>query len=174
MRAPSSVYTKASAGSPAPVAPEFFARREAEIARRFVFLLRFFTPRTVFLELGTRDCELALRAAAYVERVWSVDAPHGIARGVRPPTNLRMLRTGGLAAIPPESVDVAFSERPMDPGRVHRVLVPGGIWFVAGPLVPARLFHAAGFSRVVYYAGGVRVPASLAKLSRATTVAAYK
>jgi hypothetical protein len=162
MRAPSSVFTKASAGSPAPVAPEFFARREAEIARRLEFLLRFFTPRTVFVELGTRDCELALRAAAYVERVWSVDAPHGIARGVRPPTNLRMLRTGGLAAIPPESV-----------GRVHRVLVPGGVWVVAG-LVPARLFREAGFSRVVYYAGGARVPASLAKLSRVNTVAAYK
>jgi hypothetical protein len=168
------VYTKASAGSPAPVAPEFFARREAEIARRLEFLLRFFTPRTVFLEVGTRDCELALRAAAYVERVWLVDAPHGITRGVRPPTNLRMLRTGGLAAIPRESVDVAFSEEPKDPGRVHRVLVPGGIWFVAGQLVPARLFREAGFSRVVYYAGRARVPASLARISRVSTVAAHK
>jgi hypothetical protein len=56
---------------------------------------------------------------------------------------------------------------------VHRVLVPGGVWVVAG-LVPARLFREAGFSRVVYYAGGARVPASLAKLSRVNTVAAYK
>ncbi len=168
------MYTKASAGSLAPVAPEFFARRDAEIARRFEFLLRFFTPRTVFLELGTRDCELSLRAATYVDRVWSVDAPHGITRGVRPPTNLRVLRTGGLAAIPTESVDVAFSEELKDPERVHRVLAPGGIWFVAGQLLPPQLFREAGFSRVVYYVGNTRVPASLARLSRVTTMAAHK
>lgn len=168
------MYTKASAGSPARVAPEFFAQRDAEIARRFEFLLRFFTPRTVFLELGTRDCELSLRAATYVDRVWSVDAPHGIARGVRPPTNLTLLRAGGLAAIAPGSVDVAFSEELKEPERVHRVLAPGGIYFVGGQLVPAQLFREAGFSRVVYYAGRARVPASLAKISRATTVAAHK
>jgi hypothetical protein len=168
------VYTKASAGSAPPVAPEFFAQRDAEIARRFEFLLRFFTPRTVFLELGTRDCELSLRAAAYVDLVWSVDAPHGITRGVRPPTNLRVLRAGGLAAIPAESVDVAFSEALKDPARVHRVLAPRGIYFVSGQLLPAQLFREAGFSRVVYYAGRARVPASLARMSRATTLAAYK
>ncbi|OGA71320.1 MAG: hypothetical protein A3G81_31090 [Betaproteobacteria bacterium RIFCSPLOWO2_12_FULL_65_14] len=168
------MYTKASAGSPAPVAPEFFAQRDAEIARRFDFLLRFFTPRTVFLELGTRDCELSLRAATYVDRVWSVDAPHAITRGVRPPSNLRLLRAGGLAAIPAESVDVAFCEELKDPERVHRVLAPGGIYFVCGQLVPAQLFREAGFSRVVYYAGRARVPASLARVSRATTVAAHK
>ncbi len=131
------MYTKASAGSPARVAPEFFAQRDAEIARRFEFLLRFFTPRTVFLELGTRDCELSLRAATYVDRVWSVDAPYGIARGVRPPTNLTVLRAGGLGAIAAESVDVAFSEELKEPERVHRVLVPGGIYFVGGRLAPA-------------------------------------
>ncbi len=168
------MYTKASAGSPAHVAPEFFAQRDAEIARRFEFLVRFFTPRTVFLELGTRDYELSLRAATYVDRVWSVDAPHAITRGVRPPTNLRLLRTGGLSAIPSASVDVAFSEELKDPERVHRVLAPGGIWFVAGPLLPAQLFREAGFSRVVYYAGRVPVPLSLAKMSRAITVAAHK
>jgi hypothetical protein len=168
------VFTKASAGSPARVAPEFFAQRDAEIARRFDFLLRFFTPRTVFLELGTRDCELSLRAASYVDRVWSVDAPHGIARGVRPPTNLTVLRAGGLAAIAPESVDVAFSEELKDPERVHRVLAPGGIYFVCGSPLPAQIFREAGFSRVAYYAGRARVPASLARISRATTVAAHK
>lgn len=168
------MYTKASAGSAAQGAPEVFARRDAEIARRFEFLLRFFNPRTVFLELGTRDCELSLRAASYVDRVWSVDAPQGIARGVHPPSNLTVLRAGGLAAIAPESVDVAFSEELKDPERVHRVLAPGGIYFVCGQLPPAQLFRAAGFSRVVYYAGRARVPASLAWISRATTIAAHK
>lgn len=155
------------------MAPEFFARRDAEIARRFEFLLRFFTPRTVFLELGTRDCELSLRAATYVDRVWSVDAPQGITRGVRPPTNLRVLRAGGLGAIPPETVDVAFSEELKDPERVYRVLAPGGVYVVCGQL-PPQLFREAGFSRIVYYAGRARVPASLAKISRASTVAAHK
>jgi len=41
-------------------------------------------------------------------------------------------------------------------------------------LLPALLFREAGFSRVCYYAGGVRVPAALAKISSSTTTAAYK
>jgi hypothetical protein len=40
--------------------------------------------------------------------------------------------------------------------------------------VPARLFREAGFARVQYFAGGLRVPGALARVSRTTTTAAYK
>ena len=139
--------------------------------RQFNFLLRAFTPRTVFMQIGAADPSLAVLAASYVERVWCVDAP---ARVARPPVNLRMLRSGGLAAMRSETVDVAFSEALKDLHEIHRALVPGGTYFVYGQLLPALLFREAGFSRVCYYAGGVRVPAALAKISSSTTTAAYK
>jgi hypothetical protein len=142
--------------------------REKELERKFDFLLRVFTPRTVFMEVGSADCGLALRAATYVERVWCIDAA---GRVTRSPSNLRL---GGMSAIDTESVDVAFSERLNNPEEIGRVLAPGGVYFIYGQLMPAQLFREAGFSRVAYYAGGVRVPAAVAKISRITTTAAYK
>ena len=123
------------------------------------------------MQIGPSDTGLALLAASYVERVWCVDGP---ARVARPPCNLRLLRSGGLAAMRSDSVDVAFSDVLKDLNEIHRVLAPRGAYFVYGQLLPAQLFREAGFSRVCYYAGGVRVPAALAKISSSTTTAAYK
>ena len=143
-------------------------RREAEIVRKFSFLLRVFTPRTVFMEIGSSDCELSIRAAGYVERVWCIDA---LRRVSRPPCNLRWDAMGG---VPLESVDVAFSERFADPEDVCRLLAPGGVWFVYGELLPAQACREAGFARVQYFAGSLRVPGALARISGTTTTAAYK
>src|SRR4051812_38968963 len=77
--------------------------RTAEVERQFAFLRRFFTPRTVFLQVGATDCALALKAATYVERVYALDVAEGLTSGVRLPLNLRL----GVAR---EPVDVAFSE----------------------------------------------------------------
>jgi len=97
--------------------------------RQFNFLLRAFTPRTVFMQIGPSHAGLALLAASYVERVWCVDSP---ARVARPPCNLRLLRSGGVAAMRSESVDVAFSEALKPPEEVCRVLVRGGVYFAYG------------------------------------------
>ena len=132
------------------------------------FLLRVFTPRTVFMEIGSSDCELSIRAASYVERVWCVDA---LALASQPPCNLRCDAMGG---VPLQSIDVALSERFTDAEDVWRLLAPGGVWFVYGELVPARALREAGFTRVQYFAGARRVPGALARVSRTTTTAAYK
>lgn len=150
------------------VAPELFRRRERQLDRQLDWLLPALSPRTVFMEIGSPDGELALRAAAYVERVWSVGAP---APAKRAPCNLR---SSSLAGVAQSSVDVAFSERLVPPAEVWRRLGPGGAWFVYGKIVPARDLRAAGFSRVRYYGGGVRLPAALARFSRAPGTAAYK
>jgi hypothetical protein len=142
--------------------------REAEVARKFRFLLRVFTPRTVFMEIGSSDCELSIRAASYVERVWCADA---LRRVSQPHCNLRCAAMGG---VPLQSIDVAFSERFANPEDVCRLLAPGGVWFVYGELLPAQPFREAGFARVQYYAGALRVPGALARISRTTTTAAYK
>jgi hypothetical protein len=150
------------------LAPGFPARTDDDAARKFSFLLRVFTPRTVFMEIGSRDCELSLRAASYVERVWCVEA---LTRPSEAPCNLRWSVMG---SVPLQSVDVAFSERPTAAHDVCQLLAPGGVWFVYGALLPAQLFREAGFRRVQYFAGGVRVPGALARVSRSTTTAAYK
>jgi hypothetical protein len=151
-----------------------FARRDQEIDRQLELLLRVFTPRTIFLDIGSTDCELALRAASYVERVWAVEPPQSIPRSVGAPCNLRLLRSGGVAAMAAGSVDVAFSETLRNPDEVWRALAPNGVYFIYGQLLPALLFREAGFSRVAYYAGNVRVPAALARISRSTATAAHK
>jgi hypothetical protein len=142
--------------------------RHPEVDQRFEFLLRVFTPRTVFMEMGSADGELSVRAASFVERVWCVAAQSPV---TRPPCNLR---ASGMGGVPLSSIDVAFSERLENADDVCRLLAPGGIWFVYGQLLPAQLFREAGFARVQYFAGGVRVPAALARISRGTTTAACK
>ena len=156
----------AFAGGPAAPQPAF--GRDEAVGRQLGFLRRAFTPRTVFMEIGSPDGELALRAAAYVERVWSIDAP---APAKRPPCNLR---SSGMGGVPLSSIDVAFSERLADLHDVRRLLARGGVWFVYGRLVPAPLLRAAGFARVRYFVRGLCLPAVLARLSRAPTTAAYK
>ena len=138
------------------------------MTQKFDFLLRVFTPRTVFMEIGSSDCELSVRAAGYVERVWCVDAQ---SRAGQRPCNLRWDTMGG---VPLQSIDVAFSERFGDPEDVCRLLAPGGVWFVYGEPLPAKAFRDAGFSRVQYFSGRLRVPAPLARVARSTTTAAYK
>lgn len=148
-------------------APQRLAPQEREAERQFDFLLRAFTPRTVFMLIGSHDSDLAVRAASYVERVWSVDAT-STPRG---PCNLR---TASVHTLRPDSVDVAFSRTLTHLDEIQRVLTPRGVYFVYGQLLPAQMFREAGFSRVAYYAGNVRVPAAFARISRTTTTAAYK
>lgn len=128
----------------APAEKEGFLReielRGAEVRRQFDLLRPFFTPRTVFLHVGARDCLLALQAASYVERVYAVGTDEGVARGVRLPLNLRF-------GWPPEgAVDVAFSEQ-LDEARlpqIRRGLAPGGRYLVLSPKsFLSRLFPRA-------------------------------
>lgn len=158
----------AGAAGAAPVTPELRARSSIEVARQFAFLLRVFTPLTVFMEVGSPDCDLAACAASYVERVWCVDSAPGLRRQ---PCNLRSTSLNGIAE---GTVDVAFSTSLKDPMEIQRVLSRNGIYFVYGQLLAPHVFREAGFSRVRYFAGNRRVPAALARLSAVATTAAYK
>jgi hypothetical protein len=156
------------AGGARGVAPELFRKRDAQVHRQFELILRALTPHTVFMEIGAADCELALRAAGYVERVWCVDAA---AAPARPPCNLRCAPIG---SVPVESIDVAFSEGMENAEYVCRVLKPGGVWFIYGKLVQAAALRGARFSRVQYYGANLPLPRALARLSRAASTAAFK
>ena len=107
-------------------------KRNQDVERQFAFLRRLFTPRTVFVHYGARDCALALQAAGYVERVYAVDAIEGIAReakrSVRLPCNLRFVDSRDLRSIGEGSVDVSFSDRLPVAGlrEIHAKLAPRG------------------------------------------------
>lgn len=149
------------------IAPELFARRDRQVSRQFAFVLPLLKPRTVFMELGSPDDELATRVAGYVERVWSIGSEGAIERG---PCNLRR---AGLGGVPVRSVDVAFSETADNAAEIRCVLKPGAVWFAYGQVVPLKVMVQAGFGKAAYFAGALRVPRALARIARNPVSAAY-
>jgi SAM-dependent methyltransferase len=121
-----------------------------------------FTPRTVFMEVGSPDPTLALRAASYVERVYSIDTSGQLAQNLRAPCNLRVVLCDGVRIpVPEATIDIAWSgdfmdqlhaaDAPIHMESVYRALVAGGEYLLTTqqPVaeVRKRLF-AAGFSVV--------------------------
>jgi Methyltransferase domain len=121
-----------------------------------------FTPRTVFMEIGSADAALALRAASYVERVYSIDVSGHLVQNLRAPCNLRLVLCDGIRIpLPAAAIDIAWSGDFMDHlhaddalehmESVRRGLVDGGEYHFTTQQpameVRKRLF-AAGFSAV--------------------------
>ena len=138
----------------------------------FAFLERRFTPRTVFMEVGAADCDLALPAASYVERVYAIDVSGHFIQNVLVPCNVRLVLCDGVRIpVPEASVDLAWGGAFMDylhPDDAHehlrnvwRALVPGGEYLCRTAGAPRELAQRmidAGFLRVRYYAGNLRFP----------------
>jgi hypothetical protein len=121
-----------------------------------------FTPRTVFMEIGSADAALALRAASYVERVYSIDVSGHLVQNLRAPCNLRLVLCDGIRIpLPGAVVDIAWGGDFMDHlhaadalehmESVRRGLVEAGEYHFTTQQpameVRRRLF-AAGFSAV--------------------------
>ena len=140
--------------------------------QEFSFLERRFTPRTVFMQIGGADCQLALKAAGYVERVYAIDVSGRFLQAVLAPVNLRLVLCDGVRLqVPAASVDLAWSGAFMDHlhpddarqhlQNVHRSLVPGGEYACGtrgSPPDLRRRMLEAGFARVSCYAGAARIP----------------
>ena len=137
----------------------FASRKQAEDP--YAMLEARFTPRTVFMEVGNLDSTLALRAASYVERVYSIQVGQSH-QGVRAPCNLRPVLCDGIRIpVPEATIDIAWSgdfvdrlhadDAPIHMESVYRGLVAGGEYLLTTqqPVaeVRKRLF-AAGFSVV--------------------------
>ena len=155
-----------------------FPRRLQRVQRdppaEFDLLQRRFSPRTVFMDIGSADCELALQAASYVERVYAIDVSGQFLQNVLVPLNLRLVLCGGVRIpVPEASVDVAFSggfidQLHADDAREHlksvlRTLAAGGA-YVCRTGRQRHEFLQAGFRSVACYAGALRVPWALAGL----------
>jgi hypothetical protein len=121
-----------------------------------------FTPRTVFMDIGSPDAALALRAASYVERVYAIDVSGHLVQNLRAPCNLRVVLCDGIRIpLPEAAIDIAWGGDFMDHlhaadalehmESVRRGLVEAGEYHFTTQQpameVRKRLF-AAGFSAV--------------------------
>jgi hypothetical protein len=115
---------------------------------RFDKLLRRFTPTTVFMHVGAANCDFAILAASFVERVYVVDPLCIPERGTRLPVNLRLLASSehGLP-IPEGTVDVALTEDPGQLRYIRRCLVPGGV-LLSPDRALSNALRDAGYSRI--------------------------
>jgi ubiquinone/menaquinone biosynthesis C-methylase UbiE len=168
--------------------PVRFHPNKPHSSHEFAFLERRFTPRTVFMEVGAADCDLALQAASYVERVYAIDVSGHFIQNVLVPCNLRLVLCDGVRIpVPAASVDVAWGGAFMDQlhpddadehlRNVRRALVPGGEYVCrtgGSPREVAERMIAAGFLRVRYYAGNLRVPGFSVLPSSLLRIAAIK
>jgi SAM-dependent methyltransferase len=119
-------------------------RDGSEIGRLLGLLRGFFTPATVFMEIGPGDCAISIRAAALVRRVYAVDVSEQITRGERRPANFTLVLSDGCSTgVPDGTVDVAFSNQLMEHlhpddaaeqlQNIHRSLAPGGVYICVTP-----------------------------------------
>ena len=106
-------------------------------------------PDTVLMEIGPRDCAVAMRAAAVVKQVYVIDVFQPLARSSPRPENFTPLLSDGCSVpVPPDSISVVLSYRlleHLDAGdaralleNVHRSLAPGGIHLC---ITPNRLYE---------------------------------
>jgi SAM-dependent methyltransferase len=128
----------------------------------FTFLESRFTPRTVFMEVGSPDASLALRAAGYVERVYSIDVSGHLVQNVRAPGNLRIVLCDGIhIPLPEAAIDLAWGGDFIDHlhaddaaahlESVSHGLVSGGEYLFTtqqSAIEVRRRLFAAGFSAV--------------------------
>ena len=138
----------------------FASRKQAEDP--YAMLEARFTPRTVFMEIGSADQTLALRAASYVERVYSIDVSGQLAHSRRAPCNLRLVGCDGIRIpVPAATIDIAWGGDFLDRLQpeaadehlksVHQGLASGGeyLFTTQQPVTEIRKrVFAAGFSVV--------------------------
>ena len=118
------------------------------VDERFEKLLRRFTPTTVFMHVGAANCDFAILAASFVERVYVVDPTCIPDRGTRLPINLRLVASNenGLP-IPEGTVDIALTEDPTKLRFIRRCLIPGGM-VVSPDRLLSNALRDAGYSRI--------------------------
>jgi len=145
-------------------------RRRRDVGRMLAFLQRRVGLESVFLEVGCGDCALARRMAGEVERVYAIDVSEDLMGRLGGPPNLvRMVHDGVRIPVPEGCVDLAYSARLVfsQLAGICRALKDGGVYWTRtkGPAAEIRAaLREAGFTRVRFYVGWLRVPYLLARL----------
>jgi SAM-dependent methyltransferase len=127
--------------------------RERDIDWNMSQLKPYLRPGCTFLEVGAGDCALAARVAETAASVYAVDIS-ARSRKARLPRNLRFVKTSGTDIdVPPETVDVAFSDQLMEHlhpddaavqlRNIQAALKPGGAYVC---VTPNRLYGPSDVS----------------------------
>ncbi len=110
-------------------------------------LRRYLRAETVLLEVGPGDCALSMAVAPLVRQVYGLDVSQKITERLSLPSNFTLILSDGSSVpLPPDSVDVAYSNQLME--HLHpddaleqlegicRALRPGGVYIC---ITPSRL-----------------------------------
>jgi SAM-dependent methyltransferase len=114
------------------------------LAPQLRILRRYLRPETRLLEIGPGDCALSVVLATRVRQVYGLDVSETITQRVSLPANFKLILSDGTSVpLPPDSVDVAFSNQLME--HLHpddaleqlvgiwRALRPGGVYICITP-----------------------------------------
>src|SRR5690349_5770324 len=124
--------------------PQLTRKTSAELtgqalAPQLRILRRYLRPETVLLEIGPGDCALSVVLAERVKQVYGLDVSEKITQRVSLPPNFKLILSDGTSVpLPPDSVDVAFSNQLMEHlhpddaleqlAGIWRALRPGGVY----------------------------------------------
>lgn len=132
-----------------PQHPQLTRKASPELSRaglvpQLRLLRRYLRPETVVLEIGPGDCALSFALAEQVRQVYGLDVSETITQSVSLPSNFKLILSDGTSVpLPPESVDVAYSNQLME--HLHpddaleqlegiwRALRPGGVYICITP-----------------------------------------
>jgi SAM-dependent methyltransferase len=156
------------------VAPseEMVRVRHRWVANTVRYLSRFLNADTTFCEIGPGDCLVVLEVAKRVKRAYAVDIQCEQSQSVKGPSNYALLVSDGVSIpLPPQSVDVVFSNSVMEHihpqdavdqlANIGAALKPGGVYIcvtpnrLSGPHDVSGAFdsEATGFHLKEYTAG---------------------
>jgi SAM-dependent methyltransferase len=114
------------------------------VSSQISLLKPFLGKKATFLEVGPGDCALSIELTQFVKQVYAVDVSDEITRGSTQPTNFHLILSDGSSIpIPPNSVDVVYSNQLMEHlhpddafeqlKNIYAALVPGGIYICVTP-----------------------------------------
>jgi SAM-dependent methyltransferase len=140
--------------------PQLRRKSSAELTRRALgpqlrILQPYLRPDTILLEIGPGDCSLSIALAGRVRQVYGLDVSEKITQHVSLPSNFQLILSDGTSvSLPPNSVDLAYSNQLME--HLHpddaleqlegiwRALRPGGVYIC---ITPNRLTGPHDISR---------------------------
>lgn len=108
------------------------------------FLKKYLDSTITFLEIGAGDCHLSLEVAKYVRKVIAVDVSDAISKSIYRPNNFELILSDGCTIpVPPQSVNVAYSNQLMEHlhpddakeqlERIFNALANGGSYICVTP-----------------------------------------
>ncbi len=116
----------------------------AALGPQLRILRPYLSPETTLLEIGPGDCSLSMAIAGQVRQVYGLDVSEEITHRLSLPSNFKLILSDGTSVpLPPDSVDVAFSNQLME--HLHpddaleqlkgiwRALRPGGVYICITP-----------------------------------------